>query len=273
MGDATVNGYTAAQIRAAEEPLLRAGVPLMRRAAAGLADAVAEVLDATARDGQRLAALLLVGPGNNGGDALYAGARLAAGGARVLIAQVSGRIHAEGLAAALAAGAERIGPGSEAVTFAEVRPLPSEAPASASVRSMLPEPVTFAEIQPLLGEVGVIVDGILGTGTGADPRLRGGAAEVVAGLRGALDSASGSERAPAVVAVDIPSGIDPDTGAVPDGNVLRARMTVTFGGRKAGLLLAPASDYAGSVRLVEIGLEAALAELEPAVRVPVEPSD
>ncbi|WP_320783402.1 NAD(P)H-hydrate dehydratase, partial [Streptomyces sp. CRN 30] len=57
----------------------------------------------------------------------------------------------------------------------------------------------------------------------------------------------------AVVAVDLPSGIEPDTGEV-RGPAVRADLTVTFGAHKPGLLVDPAREYAGSVRLVDIGL-------------------
>jgi hypothetical protein len=67
--------------------------------------------------------------------------------------------------------------------------------------------------------------------------------------------------------VDIPSGIDPDDGSVPDPCVLRATLTVTFGGYKAGLLLAPASGFAGEVRLADIGLGERLALVEPVLRL------
>src|SRR5690606_18096418 len=68
-------GYSAAQVRAAERPLLEAGEPLMRLAAAALA---AEVRGFAP---QRV--LVLVGAGDNGGDALHASAELAADGADV----------------------------------------------------------------------------------------------------------------------------------------------------------------------------------------------
>ncbi|MGC3004076.1 NAD(P)H-hydrate dehydratase, partial [Streptomyces sp. G35A] len=58
----------------------------------------------------------------------------------------------------------------------------------------------------------------------------------------------------AVVAVDLPSGVDADTGEV-RGAAVRADLTVTFGAHKPGLLIDPAREYAGSVRLVGIGLE------------------
>lgn len=56
-----------------------------------------------------------------------------------------------------------------------------------------------------------------------------------------------------VVAVDLPSGIEPDTGEV-RGAAVRADLTVTFGTHKPGLLIDPARAYAGSVRLIDIGL-------------------
>lgn len=94
--------HTVAEVRAAEEPLL-ARLPdgvLMQRAATGLAHAVVDLLGGAV--GRRV--LLLVGPGNNGGDALWAGARLARRGARVDAVLLAERVHAEGLAGFRAAG-------------------------------------------------------------------------------------------------------------------------------------------------------------------------
>ena len=56
-----------------------------------------------------------------------------------------------------------------------------------------------------------------------------------------------------MVAVDLPSGIDADTGAV-DGPAVRADVTVTFGVIKPGLLVDPGAGYAGTVELIDIGL-------------------
>ncbi|WP_052438978.1 NAD(P)H-hydrate dehydratase, partial [Streptacidiphilus jiangxiensis] len=56
-----------------------------------------------------------------------------------------------------------------------------------------------------------------------------------------------------VVAVDLPSGVDPDSGAVP-GAAVHADVTVTFGTHKPGLLVDPGASYAGVVRPVDIGL-------------------
>ena len=218
-----IKAYSAQQLRDAEAPHLRVGEPLMQRAAAGLADEIQRQLGGT--PGR---VLLLVGAGNNGADALYAGAELAAAGTVVSIIRTSTSVHEAALAAAIAAGA-----------------VVADAARAAIVAS----------------ESDVVVDGILGTGTSENPALRGAARSIVEAVLSALDSAI-------VVAVDIPSGIDPDDGSVPDGVVLAADVTVTFGGYKAGLLIAPASILAGRVRLVDIGLTPDLDKLEPLLIVP-----
>ena len=58
---------------------------------------------------------------------------------------------------------------------------------------------------------------------------------------------------PFVVAVDVPSGIDADTGAA-DQSVLPADLTVTFGALKRGLTLDPARSLAGRIVVADIGL-------------------
>jgi len=295
-----IRGYSAEQIRAAEEPHLRAGEPLMARAAAGLADVIRQELDAgvgggarVGRDaragggaraseesragvdararalaGARLGAgpgtpprvLVLVGSGNNGGDALFAVAQLAASGCDVAIAKLGSRVHEDGLAAALAAGARVVG--SEGSTSAD----------------MLVRVVAEA------GRCDVVVDGILGTGAYRSPALRGLARDAVAAVRAAVAVRPEAERPEAehpgalVVAVDLPSGIDSDTGAVPDGVdaetgearegvVLPADVTVTFGVHKAGLLREPAAALAGRIVLVDIGLGLDLEGVEPLIVV------
>lgn len=189
--------HTVAEVRAAEEPLLAAGVPLMQRAATGLAVAVARRLPFVY--GARVA--LLVGSGNNGADALWAGAWLARRGAAV-VAVPAGDVVPDALAALLRAGG-RIG---------------------------TPDALAGAE---------VVLDGLVGIG-GRGP-LRAAAAVLVAAVPSdAL-----------LVAVDLPSGVDADTGQVHPGAV-RADLTVTFGSLKPGLLLARA--HVGDLELVDVGL-------------------
>lgn len=95
----------------------------------------------------------------------------------------------------------------------------------------------------------LVVDGILGIGG-----------------RGALrdEAAAAVARLPAdawVVAVDVPSGVDADTGEVA-GAAVRADVTVTFGARKPGLLVDPGADHTGVLELVDIGLDLPAARVE-----------
>jgi hydroxyethylthiazole kinase-like uncharacterized protein yjeF len=99
------------------------------------------------------------------------------------------------------------------------------------------------EIDGLIDDADIVVDGILGIGGSGG--LRDGAAEV----------ASRVARAGAiVVAVDVPSGVDADTGAT-SGSAVSADVTVTFGALKPGLLVAPGVLHAGAITVIDIGLE------------------
>jgi len=216
--------WCVADIRAAEEELM-ARLPegvLMQRAAAGLARRCASLLaDRGGVYGSSV--LLVVGAGNNGGDALFAGARLARRGATVRALLVApDRVHAAGLSALVRAGGTTV---------------------------TAPPPT-----------VDLIVDGIVGIG--ARGGLRGvaaHAAEIVADLR---DRATDP---PVVVSVDVPSGVDVDTGAV-EGPAIRADVTVTFGCLKPALVVGPAAVLAGQVDLVDIGLP--WLDARPAVWIP-----
>ncbi len=87
----------------------------------------------------------------------------------------------------------------------------------------------------------IVLDGIVGIG-GSGP-LRPVAARLVHAAAGRI------------IAVDLPSGIDPDTGAVADPDAcVTAEMTVTFGALKPGLVLPDGAWHAGYVDLVDIGL-------------------
>ncbi|MEV5173490.1 NAD(P)H-hydrate dehydratase [Streptomyces flaveolus] len=204
--------YSVETVRAAERALM-ARLPegaLMQRAAAGLAAACAELLGRVY--GSRV--VLLVGSGDNGGDALYAGARLARRGAGVTAVLLTpGRAHGGGLAALRRAG-------GTVVT------------ADSAVSS-----------DELVLRADLVVDGIVGIGG------KGGLRPDAERLAGVV-----ARSRAAVVAVDLPSGVDADTGEV-RGAALRADLTVTFGAYKPGLLVDPAREYAGVVRLVDIGLE------------------
>ncbi|MFF9912215.1 NAD(P)H-hydrate dehydratase [Streptomyces sp. NPDC013457] len=203
--------YRVETVRAAEAELM-ATLPegaLMQRAAAGLAAACFSLLGQGHVYGARV--VLLVGSGDNGGDALYAGVRLARRGAGVTAVLLGSRAHEGGLAALLAAGGRVAEDPFEALAVADL-----------------------------------VLDGI--TGIGGQGGLRPDAVPIARAARGS-DAA--------VVAVDLPSGVDADSGQVA-GEALRADATVTFGAYKPGLLIDPAREYAGALRLVDIGLAESL---------------
>ena len=191
---------------------------LMQRAAAGLAAAVA-------RDCVRLRGrvygtrvMVLVGPGNNGGDALFAGARLARRGAAVTAVRCLGEPPARGLAALRAAGGRVIDMADlDLVTDQRCRAAPRP-------------------------ETDVAVDGVLGIG--GRPGLPDDVARLARDLIG---------YSVPTIAVDLPSGVGADTGAVP-GTAFWATRTVTFGERKPCHLLEPARQRCGEVEVVDIGL-------------------
>ncbi|MFB6559253.1 NAD(P)H-hydrate dehydratase [Streptomyces sp. NPDC056400] len=206
--------YSVETVRAAERELM-ARLPegaLMQRAAAGLAAACAGLLRRTRGGVYGARVVLLVGPGDNGGDALYAGARLARRGAAVTAVPMDPeRMHPGGLAALRAAGGH-----------------------------LAPSVPQRADL---------VLDGLLGIGG------RGGLRPAAAAL---------VERIPPgvpVVAVDLPSGVDADTGEVA-GPAVHAEVTVTFGAYKPGLLIDPGASRAGAVHLVDIGLELPSPEVE-----------
>lgn len=189
-----IAAHSVAQVRAAEEPLLKAGVQLMARAATGLAVETARRLPFVY--GARV--VLLVGKGNNGADALWAGAHLARRGAAVVAVLLDDAVP-DALDGFRRAGG-RIG--------------------------------TDAALQG----AEAVLDGIVGVGGRGPLRVQVPALTDV----------------PLVIAVDVPSGVDADTGEVHEGAV-RADVTVTFGSAKPGLLLA--RDHVGELVVVDIGLD------------------
>ncbi len=194
--------HTVEQVRAAEAELM-ARLPegaLMQRAASGLAIAIADLLGSV----YAARVLLLVGAGDNGGDALWAGALLARRGAAVEAVLLSPKVRADGLAALRDAGGRTVSVEQAA------RP-------------------------------DVVVDGIVGIG--GRPGLRPEAEAALAQLAGVP-----------VVAVDVPSGVDVDTGRL-EGAHVRADLTVTFGTHKVAHLVDPAAQACGVVHLVDIGLD------------------
>jgi ADP-dependent NAD(P)H-hydrate dehydratase / NAD(P)H-hydrate epimerase len=219
------DAYQVAAVRAAERALMEI-VPdgaLMARAAAGLASVCASLLARYPGHVYGTRVVVLAGSGDNGGDALYAGALLARRGVAVTAIAAGPKAHPGGTAALRAAGGRVAGD-----------------PRAGDPRAG--DPDAHAD---LINRADLIIDGLLGIGG------RGGLREPFAGLARQADEAR--QAGATVVAVDLPSGIDADTGAV-DGPAVRADVTVTFGVIKPGLLIDPGAGHAGAVELINIGL-------------------
>src|SRR5690625_475056 len=96
-------------------------------------------------------------------------------------------------------------------------------------------------------DVAVVIDGVLGTGFSGSYDLPA----VLAELHLRIPDTAG------IIACDVPSGVDADTGEVP-GKSLTVDVTVTFGGPKLGLLAGPGAHHAGDIRVVDIGISSEL---------------
>lgn len=235
---------TTAQAREADRRTIELGTPgleLMERAGRGIAAEILGPLRAQAVRG----VTVVSGRGNNGGDGFVVARLLAEAGIGVAVKLIGSR---ERVAGDARASLERwIAAGGRVDDLGEVG-----------------DPLALA------GEFrrsGVVVDAIFGTGLNA--RVEGPAARAVAAIRAAREpsaSLAGRGCSPAVLAVDLPSGLDGDTGE-PWGTAVSADATVTLGGTKVGLLLPAARPFVGRLVEVDIGLAPdALAPITPLAR-------
>jgi len=211
---------TAAEAAGFDSRAIASGIPsraLMQRAGAAAAGEIAKLLRETARAARLRPGALVVyaGAGNNGGDGWVVARALASTGVAVDVIQV-GELRTDD------ARAER--------ALAEADPLVRVIPYSEDERTIdAPAPA-------------LIVDALLGTGTRGEPR------EPVAGAIARI--ARARDAGTVVVSLDIPSGVDADTGAA--AGAIRADVTLTFGTIKRGILVARGS--VGRVVLLDIGL-------------------
>ncbi|HZO36884.1 MAG TPA: NAD(P)H-hydrate dehydratase [Solirubrobacteraceae bacterium] len=173
--------------------------------------------DAVARAAPKGPIAIVCGGGNNGGDGLVA--------ARLLLA-ASRDVHLM-----LLSSADEL-TGDPAVNLRRLL----EAGGATIV-------VPFGT--ELLRDAAAIVDCVLGTGFSGVPR---------AAARAAIDAINAAPAA-AVIAADVPSGVDASTGEVPVVAV-RATATVTFAAAKPGLWIHPGKGHAGQVEVLDIGIPA-----------------
>jgi ADP-dependent NAD(P)H-hydrate dehydratase / NAD(P)H-hydrate epimerase len=165
--------------------------------------------------GRRIA--VVCGKGNNGGDGLVAARHLERWGGRATVVLLAAPEALRGVAAVnLRRFADAGG---------RIRPYAAEG------------------LERELARADFAVDAIFGTGFRGRPE-----GDAAAAIRSLNRSAAG------VVAVDVPSGVDAETGRV-QGEAVRAEATVTFGAHKPGVVFHPGASQAGEVRVVDIGFD------------------
>jgi NAD(P)H-hydrate epimerase len=211
---------TSAQMRELEQRGIAAGTTLEQMMEqAGLAVAQEVWLTLGSVESRRI--VVLAGPGNNGGDGLVAARHLAQWDASVTVYLLTPR------------------PESDA-NFTRLRE-------SNVAVAMAGDDSGFVALSHALDEADVVVDALLGIGHSRP--IAGDLAEVLSHLQ----SAQRHERPPTVVAVDVPSGVDADSGRA-DEWAAYAGMTVTFGLAKVGLFMLPGAEHAGRVEVIDIGI-------------------
>jgi ADP-dependent NAD(P)H-hydrate dehydratase / NAD(P)H-hydrate epimerase len=212
---------TADQMRRLEASAEHAGVStaeLMENA--GLAAAQEGWMLLGTLEGRIIA--VLVGPGNNGGDGLVAARHLHDWGADTRVYLSRERDEEPNLTQLRDRGLQITSAGQD------------------------PE---RRQLQELLAQAHLIVDALLGTGRSRP--IEG----TMAGILGDVAGARSRAVPPKLLALDLPSGLDADNGAV-DALTPIADETVTFGLAKVGLYSSPGSAIAGRIQVVDIGIPA-----------------
>jgi ADP-dependent NAD(P)H-hydrate dehydratase / NAD(P)H-hydrate epimerase len=207
---------TADQMRTIEAAAFERGVTqaaLMETAGAAVARAVGEQLGAVRAE--RI--LVLVGPGNNGGDGLVAARYLHDGGAEVHVYLLTPR--------------PEVDPNLEAVRERDIE------------TAVLKEDDVEGVLAPDLARADAVIDAVLGIGT----------QRPLSGVVAASFEALKTRRA-LLFAIDTPTGVDADSGEV-DPHAAPADVTLALGFSKLGLHLLPGSAYAGELLVLDIGLD------------------
>jgi NAD(P)H-hydrate epimerase len=225
---------TAAEMREADASVARAlGVPtlrLMETAGRGVAAIVRREIGS--RPGR---VTIVCGGGSNGGDGFVAARQLAVAGLSVRVLLTTPKEKIRGDAAAALAALEQLG----SVVVEDGSAWADET----TWRARLDDggaPGKTAVEAPVDAVVDAVVDAIFGTG------FHGSVRDVPAAALAAMNAASGRK-----IAVDIPSGLDADSGRA-TGLVFRADVTATMGARKLGLVV-DASAPVGRLEIVDLG--------------------
>jgi len=209
------------------------GVVLMENAGVNATDVVTGMLEAIG--GNKVA--IVCGGGNNGGDGYVIARHLHNAGRKVVVYNASDPSKLAGDAAINYGICLRMG-----------------------IKLMrCDDAQALVEQSPHWSAAEVVVDALLGTGFNASRGMGGHAAAVIDAMNAARAKRVSGGAGPMVLAVDVPSGLDCDSGAAAQPTV-RADATVTFVARKAGFESADAQAHLGEVFVVGIGVPPALVD-------------
>ena len=226
--------------RAAEEEIGIPGLVLMENAGRAVADAAEKLLGAC----RHKKVLIFAGKGNNGGDGSGAGRWLHNRGAEVTLVLACAAEELSGSAADelqyyIACGATVL-----EVTDAD-------------------DNLRFAEIENLALRADLLIDALLGTGFSGKMR------SLFLRLCGCINRAKEKNPACSILAVDIPTGVNADTGEA-DGSAVKADATVTMALPKLGLYLYPGAEHAGTIQVADIGMPSSLLKETEGNRILIE---
>jgi len=217
---------TANQMRRIEEGCTKIGISvsvLMENAGRAVAEEVRKILDTTSQKH----ILLLIGPGNNGGDGLVAARHLHDWGARVSLYLFTQRPPDDPNFKLVQ---------ERGISYIEIT-----------------QDENLSKLDELLLSADTVIDALFGTGKSRP--LRGvflQALDLVGRVKKKRPDLS-------IIALDLPSGLDADTGAV-DPVCLHADYTITLGFPKPGLFNSPGKERVGKLTVVDIGIPSYLAE-------------
>jgi NAD(P)H-hydrate epimerase len=217
---------TVDQMRQIEQQAAEEGLPsevLMENA--GLA--VAQEVKSWLGNVEGCPILILIGPGNNGGDGLVAARHLHDWGAKVRLYFPNPRADSD-----------------SNYQLVQQRGIPSV---------LATQDATLETLDRLLHTVEVIIDALFGTGKTRP--IEGIFKEILEKVREAVENEANFR----IIALDLPSGLDPDTGAV-DSSCLGADLTITLAYPKLGLFSPPDASKVGGLIVADIGIPPELAQ-------------
>lgn len=259
----TIKVFSVAEMIAAERAADAAGHPyttMMEIAGRRVAEAIQERYDVAGRQ-----VLVLVGPGNNGGDGLVAGRYLAEAGAQVVfyLSKPRDENSDENLARVQAMGLEVVVADYDRrgrVLLHRLR----------ACDFLLDALLGTGVSRPIVGPLAALMEPVKAAldELAASPTAPAGLISIAAvpAVTDATEALSTRTGKPVIVAIDCPSGMNADTGEL-DPLAVPADLTVTFAGPKRGHFRFPGAAACGELVVADIGIDPQLAEVS---RVPTE---